>query len=358
MSASTTPSALERNIIGAGMGNIISLRQIIKDNQINERDSFGYTALMRASRNGHVDVVELALENKAEVNLTNHGWSPLMSAANENQLKVIQTLLTARANPNLKDKYGFTALSLAASYGHSEVVMNLLEQKANPNTEVKTLNKAYVHLRGVSPLLLASRHGHLHITKALVEAKATLDVTDAHAHRTPLYEAAKRGHLGIVTILVEAKADLNIQETEGLRSAVMIAFEEDHEEVMDLLVEARADLLLEDVWGDTLFDMQRNQDSQPYEDISSEGSNFEDLLDIPPHLFEAGSVSKQVYDICAGMSSSATSVSLDNHAVGADNQEEKIDSPAQLPSDLDEGTSLFGGLTLTSSQHDTKADLD
>ena len=62
-----------------------------------------------------------------------YGWTALMFAIWNGHLDIVQMLLQAKANPNLHNETGFTALFLAAMNGYSDIVQQLLECGANPN---------------------------------------------------------------------------------------------------------------------------------------------------------------------------------------------------------------------------------
>jgi len=49
-----------------------------------------------------------------------------MSACNEGDIKTVELLIEAKANLNLSDEDGVTALIFAASNGHEEIVEALL----------------------------------------------------------------------------------------------------------------------------------------------------------------------------------------------------------------------------------------
>lgn len=92
--------------------------------QIDSKDSSGRTALMYASSGDFAGTVELLLERGAKVNVrgTLEGFTPLMTAAAEGLVDVVQVLLDAGADPDLTDKDGDTALKFARQNGHAEVV--------------------------------------------------------------------------------------------------------------------------------------------------------------------------------------------------------------------------------------------
>jgi ankyrin repeat protein len=98
----------------------------------NLRDITGETALHKARS---VTLVKLLILRGADVNaLTNHGHTPLMTAAirarmgDRNSVAVLQALLDANANRQIVDKAGRTAAEILRSFPDTEEsVLDILE---------------------------------------------------------------------------------------------------------------------------------------------------------------------------------------------------------------------------------------
>ena len=83
---------------------------------------------------GHKDVVELLLANKAEVNAkANDGGTPLHAAASGGNKDVVELLLASKAEVNAKDNQGMTPLHLAEIWKHADLVELLLANGADVN---------------------------------------------------------------------------------------------------------------------------------------------------------------------------------------------------------------------------------
>jgi uncharacterized protein len=92
--------------------------------QVDALDPNGRTPLMFASSGPFPETVELLLKGGAYVDTADsvEGWTALMFAAGEGHVEVCQALLENKADPNLKDKDGDTALDHARANQHQNVL--------------------------------------------------------------------------------------------------------------------------------------------------------------------------------------------------------------------------------------------
>lgn len=121
----------------AGTGQIsIILATNVK--AVHEYSGDGFTALHIASYFGNLEVVELLLENGADVNKTamnGSELSALQSAVSRGHKNVVSILLEYGANPNSKMVGGFTPLMSAAALGFEDTVDLLLKYGADISIE-------------------------------------------------------------------------------------------------------------------------------------------------------------------------------------------------------------------------------
>eukprot|EP00435_Cladocopium_sp_Y103_P068268 s287_g31.t1 len=99
---------------------------------VNVADENGTTPLMAAVDEKEVEVVEMLLHAKAEVNVKRNHWSPLHEAAKKNSLELTKLLLAAKADVNPKDEEGHTPYDYAAA--ESEVAA-LLKKHGGAGSE-------------------------------------------------------------------------------------------------------------------------------------------------------------------------------------------------------------------------------
>ena len=107
------------------------VKALLKDHAdlvFSQDTKIGGTPLYWAAVNGHKDVAELLLANKAAVNAKdNLGWTPLHYAAVMGQKNVMELLLASKAEVNAKDITGATPFHAAATLKHEDVA-ELLRQ--------------------------------------------------------------------------------------------------------------------------------------------------------------------------------------------------------------------------------------
>ena len=92
----------------------------------------GFTLLMLASVNGHVDAARLLLEQGASPNATEAGQSALALAAANARAGVVRLLMQCGADPSFAaGRHGLTPLQLAAGSGSAATVAAILDGDAS-----------------------------------------------------------------------------------------------------------------------------------------------------------------------------------------------------------------------------------
>ena len=89
--------------------------ELDKGADLNAKDESGYTPLYGAVEKGHKEVVELLIAAGADVNVKDGEWgeTPLHLAADKGHKEVAELLITAGADVNAKDGGGDTPLDAA-----------------------------------------------------------------------------------------------------------------------------------------------------------------------------------------------------------------------------------------------------
>ena len=128
--------------------------------------------LRQAAIDGDIDKIRRMLKHGVNVNARDEkGWTALRCAVFQENLDVVEFLLTQKANPNLADtEDGTTPLHWAAQVGNTEIVKALLDARAKPNVRDKT--------SGITPLYSAATSGYIETAKALLIKGANPNMTD------------------------------------------------------------------------------------------------------------------------------------------------------------------------------------
>lgn len=157
----------------AECGNASAVQEIIDTGiDVNLQNEVGTTALLDAAISGKKEVVELLLENGADVNTGFYNdkttFESVIEYCNEidNYIDILSLLVAHRADPNQANKKGETPLIIAAKTGNIELARYLLSLKVDPNREENTY--------GRSALMFAVFANNTELVQCLLSHKADL----------------------------------------------------------------------------------------------------------------------------------------------------------------------------------------
>lgn len=89
----------------------------------NIENNYGVIPLMTAAGDGNLKIIQMLLGTDADIDYQDQdGWTPLMYAVSSEQIDAVQSLLKAGANVEIKDDEGSTALMQAIKQGNQEIV--------------------------------------------------------------------------------------------------------------------------------------------------------------------------------------------------------------------------------------------
>ena len=111
----------------AGLKNHLDILQFFLDRGINIdiKNKFGDTALIKASANGRKESVCMLLERNANPNPQDkNGWTALMWSCRFGYKDIVQSLLNNNADIELKDDKGRTAFDNAKTEQIKEMIQN------------------------------------------------------------------------------------------------------------------------------------------------------------------------------------------------------------------------------------------
>ena len=164
---------------------------------INTFNAQGLTPLFLASRDGHEGVVEL-LSSQQEANLESgdaEAHTPLCVAVANGHLRIFARLLRRGADPHAKDKNGMIPLHIAAKRGNTDAVKSLLKTLGGGRGNINERDNA-----GNTPLLYATKTGKKDLVEALLLAGADLSARNSKGE-TSLDIAKRLGHASLVPVL-------------------------------------------------------------------------------------------------------------------------------------------------------------
>lgn len=197
---------------GGGSHGVGIIRSGIPANGSQSPTQGGFTPLMYAARDGRIDIVQMLVAKGADIELAdaNH-ITPLQMAIENENIALARYLLERGANVNSKDDYGRTPLWLAVEMRNVEIgpngtehdnsvdraaalelIRDLLKRGANVNARTTDWPPTRRHLMRLGDLSWVNFIG-----------------------QTPFLRAAFSADLTVMKLLLEYKADPNIETEEG-----------------------------------------------------------------------------------------------------------------------------------------------
>ena len=208
-----------------------------------------------AAYKGYLVFVKKLLDDGVNVDsedFLNLNETPLMKAAKQGHLEVVKLLIENKADFERKNEGKVNALFMACKSGHLEIVQRLIEIGSNIHCEC-TFDK-------ITPLTAASEFGHSKVAELLLQNGADVNCLEFHKV-TPLYRASENGHVETAKLLIKHGADINFQGRKDRHTALHIATQKGHYEVVKLLLKhgAKVDCLLEGGWTPLLLAIATEQ---------------------------------------------------------------------------------------------------
>jgi uncharacterized protein len=222
--------------------------------------------LLGAAKNGATTNAKELLAKGADANFTFDHQTPLIHAAREGNLEVLQLLLANGA----KDTDG-AAIAGAYAEGNTEIE-KLLEREATKPLGPKVQNRfLYAAISKRDPArfaaaldagadedkdqlllyIVSKKEANIDIVRALLDRGA--HVNQGTKYKTALMHATSEGHTEIVKLLLAKGAEVNVQTDEG--TALMMGVIGNDAEIVRLLLNAGADVKAKHRLGDTALMM-------------------------------------------------------------------------------------------------------
>jgi len=236
----------------------------------------GLTALTLAGREGDIESARLLLDKGANVNqVTEYGWSPLLTATNNRHYKLAEYLVERGADVNLANKGNWTPLYLATDnrnieggdfpvpkpdIDHLDYIKFLLEHGADPNARARdnTLTRTIFTMQwflesGATPFVRAAQSSDIELLKLLLKygADPLLETDFGDTALTAAagigwvegvtYEHSQQANVDTVKLLLELGLDPNAANQDG-RTPLMGAAMKGRNAVVQMLVDQGARL--------------------------------------------------------------------------------------------------------------------
>ncbi|KAJ5549391.1 hypothetical protein N7513_006625 [Penicillium frequentans] len=233
--------------------------------EVNIQDHWFLTALQAASLSGSKQVVLMLLDNDADINAQSGLYNTALQAAStQGHQNIAEILLNRGADVNIQGGHYNTALQIASAGGHQNIVEMLLKRGAGVNiqggddntalqaasarghqqiVEMLLCQGANVNIQGGyynTALQAASNDGHQHIVEMLLNQGADINIQGGH-HNTALQAASTRGHQKIVEILLNQGADVDSQGGYD-NTALQAASARGHQQIVEMLLNQRANV--------------------------------------------------------------------------------------------------------------------
>jgi ankyrin repeat protein len=141
---------------------------------VNAKDRFGTTPLELAAWRGFSAIVNLLLDNNANVPTTGeNGWMLLSYSVKKGLTRLFTLMLDKGADLNISDNKGGTILHLAAYGGSPEIVGTILERGFEIN---------HKDIFGWTPLHYAAERGRLRAVELLLNKGADINIRTLSGH--------------------------------------------------------------------------------------------------------------------------------------------------------------------------------
>lgn len=207
-------------------GNIEAVKQhLAAGSDVNKIISKGRTLLHIAAENGQKEIVELIIDDGANINVLSvlFKYSPIGLAAQSNQKEIVKLLIAKGANLNTRGIRGRTPLDLAVQANLIEIA-NLLRKNGG---------KTGYWLRAEESIHIAVMAGHLEAVKNHLAAGTNVN-SKGKGNQTPLHYASMFGKEEIVKLLISHGADVNAKNNDD-RKPLDLATGRGHFKIADLI---------------------------------------------------------------------------------------------------------------------------
>ncbi|CAC5361480.1 unnamed protein product [Mytilus coruscus] len=184
-----------------------------RDADVNIVNDLNNAPLTIALENGHIDIVQLLLDSKANLNFTGHVRSETEIKGQDSEIfdkEVVSLLIKNGAEINKINDLGETALIRYIKRGRQHAleknVLFLIEVGADPNTSVKDCNSALIEALSLNLF---------NISICLLKANSNVNHVGANGTTALQVILRKVKNIGTVEILLESGASFYLKDRHG-----------------------------------------------------------------------------------------------------------------------------------------------
>jgi len=200
-----------------------------------------------AAKNGDITQVKSLIKaNPAIINsIDNKGFTPLHIAITKNQIKIVEYLITAGANVNIKNKNGLSPLFTALDRGKNKIAILLIE------------NGADIYIKGYQNrtlLHMAARGNNVTVARSLIGKGIEVNARDSRGN-TALDLALVGGKADVTDLLINKGGKINVLKKPNAELMVTIdrIIHHGDSQLIPLMVAAGIDLGMQDSRGYTFL---------------------------------------------------------------------------------------------------------
>lgn len=204
--------------------------------QVNLRGpQTGETPIFAAVREQDRDVLNLLLQAHADINVRNNkDYTVLMLASMNNDLDMVEFLKARGAKFDSPQE----ELLFAASHGNVEDIQRILSSSSPAGNGGRKLDLVNASSKdGFTPLMAAASQGQTGAVKVLISAGAHLNDLNS-SHDTALLLAIRSGHQSTILALLQAGADPKILDGGGGTTLLQAALYMDDPDIVRRLIAA------------------------------------------------------------------------------------------------------------------------
>lgn len=190
-------NAFESLIKAISSNDINAINFFINDNPLNidEKDSYGRTALHWAVSQNNLDLVRLLLDKNFNINIQDNNGNTALHLATRGD--IAQLLLNQETLNPLENNYNQTPLHIASATGNLEVLTLLLDKGIfDINGQTRDIS---------TPLHLAVSNRHYKAAELLLNRGSDVNLKD-DAGKTPLHLAS---NIKLTNLLIDSNANIN-----------------------------------------------------------------------------------------------------------------------------------------------------